>query len=204
MRNFNRHIAVAGLIAGISALGLMAPRDAKGDKPSTDVSIVSPLPLPVTGTVQAQQNGNWSVGILGTPTVKIDNSGSTLPAHAFTIPPRQLSISSAGDVGSTPDPSGTRYAITSVVVSNPTGSAGEVTLSAVAFAFNATNCGFVANAVATAPGPKLTVQANNTTTITFPQPFVTAPVAGPQVCLLAGGVGFVGMTWSAVGYKILP
>jgi hypothetical protein len=40
--------------------------------------------------------------------------------------------------------------------------------------------------------------------LTFPQPFITAPVSG-SVCLIAiSAAPVVGTTWSAVGYKILP
>lgn len=40
------------------------------------VNIVSPLPVPVSGTVASTQSGLWNVGIAGTPTVAAAQSGS--------------------------------------------------------------------------------------------------------------------------------
>ena len=114
----------------------------------------------------------------------------------------------------TPDPSGTQYAITSVTVSNAGGGVGAAeprTLTLFAVAFSAAendtcrllHLGFVE----WAPGPKVTVPPLDTVHITFPEPYITAPVNGPLVCLGATAetaTNTIGLTWSAVGYKILP
>ena len=91
-------------------------------------------------------------------------------------------------------------------MTNPTASSGLISISAVAFNFPASSCGnSVVNIVARGAGPKLFVPATATIQLTFPQPFVTAAVTGPQVCLVASGFAPVGgISWSAVGHKILP
>src|SRR5205085_7177042 len=82
------------------------------------------------------------------------------------------------------DPSGTRYAISSVTVTNPSATAsGEVSIRAEAFTVNTPDCRFISNEVAHADGPQLHVPPATTVHVTFPQPFVTAAVTGPQVCL---------------------
>ena len=207
-RKINKYWTVAAALGVLAVGGAMMPRPAMADKSATDVAIVSPLPLPVAGTVNAQQSGNWSVSLVGTPTVSVGTSGNplpvllSLPSTAFTIPPQQVSLVVAGSATQPPDPSGTRYAITSVTLSNNTDSNGELRIFAIAFSANVATCGFVANEVARADGPVLTAPPHTTTNLTFPQPYVTAPVSGPHACLTAGGAGFLGMNWSVVGYKL--
>jgi hypothetical protein len=66
-------------------------------------------------------------------------------------------------------------------------------------------CAFPVDNLASAAGPELVVPPQSTVHITFPQPFLTDAVAGTNVCLQAFGSGaFIGVKWSAVGYKILP
>jgi hypothetical protein len=78
-------MTVAVLTISAAAITSEAQNAKPGDTPAgAPVNIVSPLPLPVTGsttvsgTVAATQNGTWTVGIAGTPTVNI-NSSSTTP-----------------------------------------------------------------------------------------------------------------------------
>jgi hypothetical protein len=125
-------------------------------------------------------------------------------AEQFTIPPKQLTAVLAG-ASVAPDPSGTRYAITSITVSNPTDQpATLVTRSVAVEGVGADGCTFVFNGQDTTDGPEVEVPAHDTVHIAFAQPFVTAPVTGANVCFVAGGDGYVGVKWSAVGYKILP
>lgn len=61
-----------------------SPAQASGTAP---VSIISPLPLPVTGntsvsgTISAQQSGTWNVGITGTPSVTGNVNVAIFRAH---------------------------------------------------------------------------------------------------------------------------
>jgi hypothetical protein len=193
-------------IAANLALGAAAAL-AAGPDPGVNVTVTNTRsnPVPVTG----------SLGVTGGVTINNPESAPIpvagvvgaiplLPTTAFTIPPQQLSIALAGSSTQPVDPSGTRYAISSITVTNPTPNSSEVVLVAIAFNFSTTDCGFLANEVARAAAPKIAVPPQATVQLTFPQPYVTAAVAGPHVCLSAGGGGYTGMTWSAVGYKILP
>jgi hypothetical protein len=161
------------------------------------------LAVSTTGTAWAQGQGN----------------GPSQPrvGPSFTIPPVQPAGAPTGSPLMTPDPSGTQYAITSVTVSNAGGGAEcctaeprTLTLIAVAFSTAENNtCRLLhLGYVEAAPGPKVTVPAQDTVHVTFPQPYITAPVNGPLVCLGATAEfvtgGTAGLTWSAVGYKILP
>ena len=129
---------------------------------------------------------------------------------SFTIPPIQAHAAPTGSPEMTPDPSETQYAITSVTVTNEGAAPFVVTLAAVAFGTPENNtCRFLhLGFVGTTPGPRVMVAPASTVHITFPEPYVTAPVTGPFVCLgvfaipLGGPAGL--LTWSAVGHKILP
>lgn len=123
----------------------------------------------------------------------------------FTLPPIQLSLALAGGEVA-PDPSGTQYAITSLTVVNPSSSVVSIVLRATATEGASNNsCRFVFNQQAAAAGPELVVPPHGTGHVTFPQPYITAPVAGTYVCLVAGGdPAVIGVKWSAVGYKIIP
>lgn len=198
-------VAAVALVSGMVSAKLIA----QVNKPSTPVTVVNTTPVPVSGTVQAQQAGTWVVGLSGSPTVTLSPTAGplpvvkVLPSTAFTIPPTPLALAPDGSATQTPDPAGTRYAITSVVVSNPTANLAVLTVTAYAFPGGA-NCGNVFNAVASAPGPKLTVPPNSTGSLSFPQPYVTEAVSGGSVCLTGGGDNGIGTTFSIVGYKILP
>jgi hypothetical protein len=178
---------------------------AAGPDPGINVTVTNPPsnPVPVTGSLNV--SGGLTVNNPASapvPIAGVVGAIPLLPANAFTIPPTQPSLSFAGSV-TPPDPSGTRYAISSVTVTNPTGASGVLIVRAEATAVTA-NCRFIFNEVASADGPTIYVPAQSTVQVTFPQPYVTAAISGPQVCLAAGGFGTVGATWSAVGYKILP
>lgn len=215
----NRLFAVA-IIAGLAVIGsVMNSRQSivQGAAGPTVTIDQAQLPLPVqgslgvSGSVAATQSGPWNVEITGTPAVNINNTVNPLhvliasPANAFSTSPQQVVLGRGGDPNLTPDPSGTRYAISSFTVSNPTSITSEIHMSAVAVNASPTNC-FLSpiNVVAEAQGPRLTVAAQSSATLTFPQPFITAPVSGLAVCLMAAGDNTTGMTWSAVGFKILP
>src|SRR5262245_3807560 len=173
--------------------------------------------LVITVPVQAQ-NGNGQ-GQGGPPPVTINNTTANpvpvnglvgavllLPQNAFSLVPTQPVTSFSGtDVE--PDPVGTRYAISSITVTNPTAGDGTMSILAQAASITVTTCRFSSfGAAGAGSGPQIYVPAKTTIQITFPQPYVTAPVTatGNQICLVAGGFGFVGATWSAVGYKLLP
>ena len=192
MKSIKNRLFMAAIIAGLAVIGSVMPSrqsTLQGAGGPTVTIDQAQLPLPVN----------------------INNTANPLhvlitsPANAFSTPPQQVVLGRGGDPSLTPDPSGTRYAISSFTVSNPTGITSEIHMSAVAVNGSPTNC-FLSpiNVVAEAQGPRLTVAAQSTATLTFPQPFITAPVSGLSVCLMVGGNNLNGMTWSAVGYKILP
>lgn len=72
-------VAVLAVSAGVITSDAQNARPAN-TPPGAPVAIVSPLPLPVTGsatvsgTVAATQSGAWNVGITGTPTVNVNSS----------------------------------------------------------------------------------------------------------------------------------
>jgi hypothetical protein len=124
----------------------------------------------------------------------------SIPATAFTYQSQPNIVSTSGmDVPA--DGPGTRYAITSVVVSNHDPVAKDVQFFAVGFAVDLGGCRVPANEVARTPALRVSLQPETTVVLTFPIPYITATVAGPKVCMVAftGGA-----TWSMVGYKILP
>jgi len=101
MKRFARLLLVT---VGFGALGfvmsLVPQRNATGAG-AAPVTIASPLPVPVTGsvnaavtgTVAAQQSGSWNVGITGTPTV---NANVTFPSS--------IGVQNAKDLSSLPIP----------------------------------------------------------------------------------------------------
>src|SRR5262249_22901874 len=135
-------------------------------------------------------------------TAKVDKAGAlrtfALPYNSFSIPPEQATIPlHGGDIK--PDPSGTRYAISSFTVNNPTASIATFRLFSVDSNFAFSNCKNVVNGIDSAPGPEMTIPPNSTTQLTFPTPFIISSVTGQRVCLTGGGNGFLNMKWSAVG-----
>jgi hypothetical protein len=127
------------------------------------------------------------------------------PANQFSLSPVQLTLTYQGAFAA-PDPSGTRYAITSVTVSNPLVTHVNVAFRAYAVEYASPTCRNMANAQNFSDGPEITVSPFSTTHITFSQPFITGAVTGTFVCLAAVGLNTAqtGMKWSAVGYKLNP
>lgn len=89
MRTLLRHIfdntllAMAAVVVALVGLGsLVVPQPVIAEKPS-QVTLVSPLPLPVTGTVGV--SGSLDVNVTNTPTVTIANS-ATSPLIVRTLP----------------------------------------------------------------------------------------------------------------------
>jgi len=63
---------------GFGELGFVMSRPQKNANGAAGapVHIASSVPLTVTGTVAAQQSGNWNVGITGTPSVNVANTSA--------------------------------------------------------------------------------------------------------------------------------
>jgi len=205
------HAAFAFPVAVLLALHAVPIAVAAGPEPGINVNIVNPLPVPISGSISVPGgvtvSGSVTVNNPATSPVQVTgdvDANVVLPATAFSYPPKQLSIAAAGAAGVAPDPSGTRFAITSVTITN--GSAFEFEAVIQAFGLDATNtdCGLAHNSVSSSPGPRLFVPAKSTVHVAYPQPFVTAAVTGPKVCLLVSGSGIEPSTWSIVGYRILP
>lgn len=85
MKRFARALVAMLGMAVLGSFVLLVPQKNATAVGGAPVTIMSPLPLPVTGsvnaavtgTVSAQQNGLWNVGLTGTPTVSLA-SGSTV------------------------------------------------------------------------------------------------------------------------------
>lgn len=123
----------------------------------------------------------------------------------FSLIPKQVSLALAGgDVA--PGPSGTRFAISSVTISNPTSGHSTVFVRAIAAAAAAdNNCRLVSNQQDSADALEIVAAPNSTTHLAFPQPFITHAVAGTYVCLVVAATpASVGIKWGAVGSSILP
>jgi hypothetical protein len=122
----------------------------------------------------------------------------------LSYPPQQSAAISRGNATVQPDPSGTRYAITSFTVNNA--AASTVTVRLAAFAQNSApaNCSSVTVPDDSAAGPEVTVAAGTTVEVTFPTPFITPKVSGTSVWLAGGGNGLAGVKWSAAGYRLAP
>lgn len=166
-------VVIAAFVIALAA----APASAQLTKPPSQTLVINSAAQPVPVTVIEE----------GSP---------------FTIAPVQVALALQG--GFVPiDPSGTRYAISSVTVSNATGTASTVSFYAVAFSSLGANCRLPANAVEQTDGPVVVVGPYSTAHIAFPEPFITAAVNGPGVCLVAGGSpAQIPITWSAVGRRV--
>lgn len=68
----------AGLLTLVIIGSVMDSRHAAAQADPKGVTIAGPLPLPVTGTVNANQSGAWNVGVLGTPSVNVANTPSVV------------------------------------------------------------------------------------------------------------------------------
>lgn len=133
----------------------------------------------------------------------IPGSNST----AFTIPPTVASLSPQGSPTQTGDPPGTRYAITSLIATNASTLQAQTVKMEVKSGSVSGSCQLIFNVVDTKPGPIAVVPAGATVHLSYTQPFITeATTSGSTVCLVASGnpTAYVGLSWSAVGYKILP
>ena len=93
----NSLIALIGLVSLMTVVTVVMPHTGYGSSekaapvPSTqNVKVVNnnsePVPIQgsatVSGTVQAQQNGTWNVGINGTPVVGLDAGNNTVKFDA--------------------------------------------------------------------------------------------------------------------------
>jgi hypothetical protein len=76
MQNFRNKLIAGGAVLVLAAIGTVLNRQAVQAAGGPSVTIESPIPLPVTGTVAATQSGTWNVGIIGIPGVNINNSPS--------------------------------------------------------------------------------------------------------------------------------
>jgi len=176
------------------------------------VAVMVSFPLGAWGTVTGSpvfvrdlHNGiTAAVDTTGSLQTKVANLNG-LPAHSFSLPPTQVYNAVDGSPSVKPDPPGTRYAITSVTVVNPTPtSTFTVQIVALGFSYPVTNCGSPSDDVEQSDGPTIVAPPNSTTHLTFPEPFLTRTVAGPEVCLASTGMVNYGVTWSAVGWKAIP
>ena len=154
--------------------------------PGQPVPVTAPVPIAVTAPAPL-------------PVSIVSNRQS------FTFPPVAGTLTTQGP-NAPADPSGTQYAITSVTVTNTAGVAQQLVMRAVAGEVSSSGgCRLPFNVVQTAPGPLVVVPANSTVHLSFPEPFVTAAVNGTAVCLAAhADPAIINVTWSAVGYKIVP
>jgi hypothetical protein len=94
MQNLRNKLIVSGAVLVLAAIGAVMNRQSAQAAGSAPVTIESPIPLPVTGTVAvtgnvattgtvaATQSGTWHVGVTGTPNVSVTN---TLTAPALTL-----------------------------------------------------------------------------------------------------------------------
>jgi len=84
MNKFRSHLLATAALVTLAVIGsVMSSRraDAQG---GPGVTIVAPLPLPVTGTVNASQSGVWNVGLQGTPNVNVANVPGVLVGNSKT------------------------------------------------------------------------------------------------------------------------
>jgi len=85
MQNLRNKLIAGGAVLILAAIGTMMNRQAMQAAGGPSVTIESPIPLPVTGTVAvtrsttvsgtvaATQSGTWNVGLTGTPNVHVTN-----------------------------------------------------------------------------------------------------------------------------------
>ena len=85
MQNLRNQLIAGGAVLLLAAIGTMMNRQAMQAAGGPSVTIESPIPLPVTGTVAvtgsttvsgtvaATQSGTWNVGLTGTPNVHVTN-----------------------------------------------------------------------------------------------------------------------------------
>ncbi len=126
-------------------------------------------------------------------------------ATAFSSPAYPVAQDAIqGSWAMTPDPVGTRYALTSVTVTNTLNVVQTVFFQVRPGNFGNTCGNSVPSTFDLAIGPVVVVPAAGTVHLQFPQPFITNAISsGPAVCLTAAATE-PGATWSVVGYKLLP
>jgi hypothetical protein len=86
MKSVTSRLLAAAIIAGLAVIGSMMNSTKvsaqQGPPNGLAVNIVSPMPVPVTGSttvsgsVAATQSGPWNVGITGAPTVSVSNTAA--------------------------------------------------------------------------------------------------------------------------------
>ena len=189
--------AAVGIGLLVASLSSAAPHAyAQGAVRPVEALIVNPpgQPVPVTAPVPIAVTAPAPL-----PVSIVSNRQS------FTFPPVAGTLTTQGP-NAPADPSGTQYAITSVTVTNTSTSPQTLTMRAVAGEVAAgSGCRLPFNVVQTAPGPVVVVPATGTVHLSFPEPFVTAAVTGTAVCLAAhADPATINLTWSAVGYRIVP
>ena len=96
MQNLRNKLMAGGAVMILAAIGTMMNRQAMQAAGGPSVTIESPIPLPVTGTVAvtgsttvsgtvaATQSGTWNVGLTGTPNVNVANP-ATAPALFLNV-----------------------------------------------------------------------------------------------------------------------
>ena len=86
MKRFVRLLVVT---VGFGVLGFvmsLVPQKNATGAGGAPVNIISPVPLPVTGTVAAQQSGDWNVGISNAPTVSLASGATVNVGNAASSP----------------------------------------------------------------------------------------------------------------------
>jgi hypothetical protein len=93
VKRFARALGATLAIVVLGSFVFLVPQKNVTAQSGPMVTIVNPLPLPVTGnvnaavngTVAAQQSGAWNVGITGTPNVNIGNYPATLTGASVPV-----------------------------------------------------------------------------------------------------------------------
>ena len=203
MKTWSRVLGLALCLGVLAVLSVptSSPAVDPGPPGGLNVNVVN-TPLPVQGTVNV---GNFpastNVNVVNTPTVHVSGTVQTqagIPSGAFSVadvllPPTTRAVISGRD------PAGTSYAITSFTVANETGTA-QIALLVGEYG-TTVDCGGFTGAVFQQRGPAVTVPANATVHLPFPQPFVVAAESGANSCLvfLTTGPGILQLT--VVGFK---
>ena len=81
MNTLTRNLLVIGALFALGTIGSVMDRgkhsamigSAKAEPPGIPVTLVGPVPLPVSGTVSAQQGGVWNVALTGSPTLNLSS-----------------------------------------------------------------------------------------------------------------------------------
>jgi hypothetical protein len=163
-----------------------------------DVRVINTPTEAVPVALQGTATVTGGVQILNPPTAPVPVTGrflAAVPASAFS-----KGAWAWPTVISGPDPVGTRYAITSVTVTNGDSTAALVSLEGGTTIPDSTDCmgwrGDGINAI------RLRVPAGQTTHLAFPQPYVvTGPFDDSVFCLVVTGGGATDVQVMVAGYK---